>query len=65
MAVKIADTAKNPINQSILYILCNIIIINLTRFKCKPRQTLVVKTGSDGRTAKRSAICVSVTCPRR
>ena len=30
-----------------------------------PQQTLVVKTGSDSSTAKRSAIGVSVTGPRR
>ena len=34
-------------------------------FHYHPRQTLVVKTGSDRSTAKRSAIGVSVTGPRR
>ena len=34
-------------------------------FESQPRQTLVVKTGSDCSTAKRSAIGVSVTGPRR
>ena len=34
-------------------------------FESQPRQTLVVKTGSDSSTAKRSAIGVSVTGPRR
>ena len=34
-------------------------------FKSQPRQTLVVKTGSDSSTAKRSVIGASVTGPRR
>ena len=34
-------------------------------FKSRPRQTLVVKTGSDGSTAKRSSTGASVTGPRR
>ena len=34
-------------------------------FESKPRQTLVVKSGSDSSTAKRSAIGVRVTVPRR
>ena len=34
-------------------------------FESQPRQTLVVKTGTDSSTAKRSAISVSVTGPRR
>ena len=34
-------------------------------FESQPRQTLVVKTGSDNSTAKRSAIGVSVTGARR
>ena len=33
-------------------------------FESKPRQTLVVKTGSDSTTAKRSALSVSVTGPQ-
>ena len=31
----------------------------------RPRQTLVLKTGGDSSTAKRSAIAASVTGPRR
>ena len=34
-------------------------------FESKPRQTLFVKTSNDSSTAKRSAIGVSVTGPRR
>ena len=34
-------------------------------FKSQPRQTLVVKTGSDSSTAKRSELGVSVTGPQR
>ena len=34
-------------------------------FESQPRQTQVVKTGSDSSTAKRSALGVSVTGPRR
>ena len=34
-------------------------------FESQPRQSYVVKTGSDSSTAKRSAIGVSVTGPRR
>ena len=34
-------------------------------FDSQPRHTYVVKTGSDSSTAKRSAIGVSVTGPRR
>ena len=34
-------------------------------FESQPRQTLIVKTGSDSSTAKRSAIGVIVTGPRR
>ena len=34
-------------------------------FESQTRQTLVIKTGSDSSIAKRSAICVSVTGPRR
>ena len=33
-------------------------------FETQPRQTLVVKTGSDSSTAKRSAIAASVTGTR-
>ena len=34
-------------------------------FESQPRQTLVVYTGSGSSTAKRSALAVSVTGPRR
>ena len=34
-------------------------------FEFQPRQTHVIKTGSDSSTAKRSSIGVSVTGPRR
>ena len=34
-------------------------------FESQPLQTQVVKTGSDRSTVKRSALGVSVTCPRR
>ena len=34
-------------------------------FEFQPRQTQVVKRGSDNSTAKRSALSVSVTGPRR
>ena len=34
-------------------------------FEFQPRQTLVVKAGSDSSTAKRSAIAVGFTGPRR
>ena len=34
-------------------------------FESQTRQTYVVKTGSDSSTAKRSAIGVSITGPRR
>ena len=38
---------------------------NLQTFESQPRQTLVVKTGSNSSTAKRSAIGVNVTGPER
>ena len=34
-------------------------------FESEPRQTQVIKTGSDNSTAKRSAIGASVTGPRK
>ena len=55
--LRAADLAQS-VNVFALYAGCSV-------FESQPRHTLVVKTGSDNSTAKRSATYVSVTSPRK